>query len=214
MALTRSFSSLRRNFLIYLVCLPSLGVAGCMDPGVINKTIESSEKEVEKAFEEVTPTNVSPGTLVIDNRPWYGSKAIPLQNGDPLPSILTGDDGIVMTFERPVSLAEIGRMIQSSTGMRVLVNESSRVLPDAEAFLPVDGTEVAGGRIVWQGSLNDFLNQIIDFFDAEWEYIEDVLYIHQEVTKTFMLHALADEIDFTGDIANEGDDTGVVPQVS
>lgn len=214
MALTRSFFSLRRNLLICLLCLPSFGLAGCMDPEEINQTLDTKSSEVDKALEEITPTNINPGTLVIDDRPWYGSKAVPLQNGDPLPAILSGDDGVVMTFERPVSLAEIGRMIQSSTGIRVLVNENSQTLPDAEAFIPVDGVEVAGGRIVWQGSLNDFLNQIIDFFDAEWEYVESILYIHQEVTKTFMLHALADEIDFVGDIANEGDDTGVVPQVS
>jgi hypothetical protein len=58
-----------------------------------------------------------------------------------------------------------------------------------KTFVPADGQEVTGGRIVWQGKLSNLLDQVSDRFDAEWQYSHDSIRISQQIVRTYMLHA-------------------------
>jgi type IVB pilus formation R64 PilN family outer membrane protein len=168
------------------------------------------------------PSQQAKGSLVVDQRPWFGSNAVPMLNGSPLPGAYQRRNGLVLTFSEPVTLARAGQMIQSVTGIRV--RQGQNVFNNAAAarggelegtFLPVDAEQVTGGRFVWQGRLSDLLDQLSDTFNADWHYDGRMIRFSDEVTRTFMLHALATEIT-TDDSLDGGDagDGGTLPNLS
>ena len=191
-----------------------------MNAAEINNNVLSAQDETDKALKAIEPKPYKQESLTVDDRPWFGAKAVPIDNGRPLPPLLTSEDGVVMTFERPVTLSEAARMIQAATGIRVSGAHNTSTVANASAgsglektFMPPDGVEVTGGRVVWTGSLPGLLDQLADYFDAEWSYDGNIIQLRNEVTKTFMLHALADTIDFNGNIENTNEESGVLPEV-
>lgn len=197
-------------------CLCVLLLTSCMSPAEVHDNVMRDQETVNQALKTIEPKPYKQKALIVDERPWYGAKAVPIGNGRPLPPLLEQPDGIVMTFERPMTFGEVARMIQAATGIRVSTSHSS--VQDAQAgeektFVPPDGMEVTGGRIVWQGQLSALLDQIVDYFDAEWSYDGTMITLSKEVSKTFMLHALADSISLDGSIESSSDDAGVLPDV-
>lgn len=214
--LMKSRSLYRPLLTFFTVIILSLGMSGCMNAAEVNHQVNKDQSIADRALKTIEPKPYRHNPLTVDERPWYGSKAVPIDNGKPLPPMLLQTDGIVMTFERPMTFSEVARMIQAASGIRVMVGQSANAASPAleqQVFVPADGVEVTGGRVVWQGALPDLLNQVTDYFDAEWIYDGAAIKLTQEVTKTFMLHALADVIDFNGTIENASDESGVLPQV-
>lgn len=173
-------------------------VAACAQKEAIKRDFDNDKLAAQSALKQIEPTKKRQGSLIIDERPWYGSKSVPLSDGDPLPSKFTRDDSLVITFPQPLSLTEIRSEIQKVTGIRVVFDRATES-SDAR-FLPADGLIVTGGRVVWQGSLETLLNQISDAFDIGWDYNNGTIRIFEEVTKTFMLHALATNVDLSASL--------------
>lgn len=194
-------------------------LGGCMSAAEINDDVVKSQTQVDKALKTIEPKPYKRQGLVVDERPWYGATAVPINNGQALPPILNQPDGVVMTFERPMTFVEVSRMIQAATGIRVTTRtrtatEASGGDATERTFIPADGAEVTGGRVVWQGPLSALLDQISDYFDAEWTYDGTSLIMSEEVMKSFMLHALAGSINFSGSIASASEEgSSGLPQV-
>ncbi len=182
--------------------------------------IEANKIEADKALQEIAPSQKErKSSLIINDRPWFGSTAIPIQNGEPLPASLLREDSIVLTFERPLSLREIAQSIQAATGIRIAVaqtqSQEGTVDEGLMRFIPPEGREVADGKIVWQGSLNEILDQVSDSFDADWHYNGRRIQLSRQISKTFMLHSLAGNIVLDNQLENEeDDDSNSLPQIS
>lgn len=192
-------------------------LSACTDFAVVNDEVAKSERVVEKALQTIEPSKEAKRPLKVDSRPWYGMQAVAISNGVPLPANVNQSDSVVMTFSGPQDLFSVAQMIQSVTGIRVVVGNN--VYEDSTAgaltgrrFLPTGGEEVSGGRIVWSGRLENLLNQISDTFGAEWNYDGSLIRFSSETTKTFMLHALANELTITGTAGTGGSDSNV-PQL-
>lgn len=181
-------------------------VSACEQQKDIKGRLDKSDQLAQQALDHIEPTKKMSGSLVVDERPWFGSKSVPLYDGDPLPSKFTRDDSIVITFSQPQSLNELRSEIQKVTGIRVILDRSSD--KSDTRFLPSDGLQVTGGRVVWQGSLEALLNQVSDAFDIGWDYNNGSIRIYQEITKTFMLHALATSMDLSGSLQTGQSATG------
>lgn len=194
-----------------------LALSGCSLDREIHRKIDSDQKEALKALESLEPSPKKNTSLMVDDRPWFGSSAVFIQNGDALPARLNSSDGLVLTFERPLTLREVGVLLQSATGIRVYA-ESTAGAGDSRAaprvFVPAEGVEVAGGRIVWQGPLSDLLDQIADSFDARWTYNGSAITISDGITRTFMLHALAGDLSLGSEMKSEsGGDAQTLPTI-
>lgn len=194
-----------------------LGVSSCSLDTQIHEKIAADQKEVAQSLRKLEPTTEKPTALTVDDRPWYGSSAVFIQNGDALPARFNGSDGVVLTFERPLSLREVGILLQSATGIRVYAEsngatDNSKAPP--KAFVPAEGVEVAGGRIVWQGPLSNLLDQVADTFDARWTYDGSAITISDGITRTFMLHALAGDLSLGSEMKSEtGGDAQALPTI-
>lgn len=184
----------------------------------INKTADASLAEIRRA-----PS--SPSALTEEDTPWFGNTSIPAQAGDTLPATVEGQDSLVITFERPLTLEELAARIQSVTNIRAIVSANPTVANDptqtnavaasgVRTFLPADGTEVTGGRVVWQGKLSSLMDQIADRFDADWNYSNGTLHLSQQIVRTYMLHALAGSTDVGGSVKTSSAGDAGLPQQS
>lgn len=192
-------------------------VVSCGQMELVNNQVSKEERKIEKALKTIAPSNIPKTPLKVDDRPWYGMQAVPMSNGIPLPANMNQRDSIVLTFSQPLDMFGVTQMIQSVTGIRVVVGnnvyeDSTAGALQSRTFLPTGGEEVSGGRIVWSGRLQNLLNQVADTFGAEWNYDGSMIRFASESTKTFMLHALSSEMTVTGSAGTGGADTNV-PQL-
>jgi len=228
----RLFTSLfKKQLFVLFICIGVL--SACEQASVIKKTVKNAEQNIEKLAQTISPdgqNNIKP--LRIDNRPWFGSQAVPIQGSKALPSYLTTDDALVITFNGPQDMQAIGRLIEAASAIRVNVpspvyegeasgqagGEAAPVAIDdtkSGDFIPVGGQEVSGGRVIWTGSLDRLLDQVASFYGAEWTYTNNVITISSELTKTFMLHALANELKLTGNASTSGGSSNSnIPEIS
>ncbi len=197
----------------------SIFLVSCEQAAIVNETVMRDEKQIEKAISTISPEGSARKALHVDNSPWYGSEAIPIHGGRTLPSSLDQSDSIVLTFSEGQSLYDTARLIQSVAGIRVSLSnniyEGTLGNIATRTFLPTDGQEVSGGRILWSGRLSDLLDQVANNYGAEWSYDGDVIMLSTEVTKTFMLNALANVMTITG-VAESGGSGGAtnIPELS
>ncbi|MBU6235865.1 MAG: hypothetical protein KGQ41_08470 [Alphaproteobacteria bacterium] len=218
-------SLLKRSFhtCLVLVAVFAFGLSGCSDFENAENSVRERSAEVDRALKEIEPKPNIAQPLMIDQRPYFGSEAVPLKNGAALPSQYEQSGSVIMTFARPVSVDEFVRMIQAVTGIRATAPEGSTSASassdssstSAKTFIPADGEQVSGGRVVWQGRLSDLLNQASDVYGADWSYDGSTIQFLTEVTRTFTLHALASELSMSGSIKSGGgsEDAGSLPSV-
>ncbi len=196
------------------IILLSVTLSACGDSVAINDTLEKTDRQVSDAmskFEKKEDSRRSP--LTVSDRPWYGQSAINIESGSPLPDQLTAGDSLTLTFDEPLTLRQTANLIQSVSGLRIMINAAGGGAGNAPSteginrgFLPVNGRQVRGGKMIWQGALNDLLDQVADNFDASWSFDGGAITINEEVTKTFMLHSLATVVSETSSV--EGGSTG------
>lgn len=218
-SLFKGFSKLS----LALAFVAAFGLSGCGEMKTVNANYQGATAQADQALQEISPKAPLAQPLMIDNRPYYGADAVPITNGSPLPPQFEQSNAIVMTFARPVTMQELMRMVQAVTGLRALTSGTSVEASSnsggsddgAKTFIPTDGEQVAGGRVVWQGRLSDLLNQAADYFDADWRFDGTTIDFAQAVTRTFMLHALASEMSFKGTVksGSTGDSSSNLPEV-
>lgn len=184
----------------------------------INDTVRVNEENAQLAIDTISPDTNKRTPLQISETPWYGNETIPMKTGKKLPRQLTTANALTLTFSGPVGFREIGTMIESVT--RIPVSISNNVYSESlgqissREFLPAGGQEVSGGRVVWSGSLQDILNQLSNVYGSEWDYKGGVIHFTSEQSKTFMLHALANEITLTGSSSSTaGGESSNIPEI-
>ncbi len=216
--ISKVFINIPKLLLLISFALVAMTLAGCADREIAEEKNKDARIEADGAIEKIRGYYQPRPSLLVEDSPWFGARAIPFQNGDPLPIDLEKDDSIVITFDRPLTIEQVAARIQGATGMRIIVgkergkSDGSGSIDDqtgaGEAlFLPVDGRLVSGGRVLWQGSLSSILDQIADRFDAEWRYNGKVINLSQHIVRTFMLHSLAGTTEIESSV-NAGDSEG------
>ncbi len=201
-----------------LLFAAGLGLTSCAEVRTVDTNYEDMTVSADRALTDISPKNPVAQSLTIDSNPYYGSAAVPITNGSALPPQFETQNAIVMTFARPVTMEELMRMVQAVTGLRAAATGTSlsaATTTTEKTFMPTDGEQVAGGRVVWSGRLSDLLNQAADYFNADWHYDGTSIDFAQQITRTFMLHALASELSYKGTVksGSSGDSASNLPEV-
>ncbi len=191
------------GWILIILSIMVLPVMGCAQREEAKAKSKEIRVAAEKSLEDIRIKPEKRDTLMIADTPWFGQKAIPFQNGTPLPKHVEQEDSLVITFDKPLTLMEVASLLQGTTGIRISVETGGAEIQDPALqprFLPADGMEVSGGRILWQGSLSNLLNQLSDRFDAQWSYNGTSIKLSQHIVRTFMLHSLAGSTEVGGSV--------------
>lgn len=189
-----------------------LAMSGCADRSAVREDISTMSASADYALNQMQPEQSTASPLIVENSPWFGSEAIPVERSEMLPADLDNNQSLVITFDQALTLEQVAARIQAATSIRVMVEPGQAILSPSGSslsggagvveprFLPADGLEVTGGRMVWQGKLSNLLDQIADRFDAQWTYTGKAIQLSQHVTRTYMLHSLAGVIGIGGSV--------------
>ncbi len=170
----------------------------------ISTTMDASlEKDVDAATklreDAKIPTKVANQDLVkVKDDIWLGDTSKIEYEGEPLPSYLEATDGITLVSNRPISLYEIGDMINRTTGLGV------RYASDLEADIRAKGESNRPGvtaqvgdwaspdtmMVSYQGPLSSFLDEVSSRFGVWWKYENKDIYFYKFITKTFVIYSL------------------------
>lgn len=174
----------------------SCSISTTMDAAV-DKDINAASKLREDAK---VPTKIANQDLVkVKDDIWLGDTSRIEYEGEPLPAYLEAKDGITLVSSRPISLYEIGDMINRTTSLGIRYasdledsvrekGESTR--PGAENAPTGDWASPDTMMVSYQGPLSGFLDEVSSRFGIWWKYENKDIYFYKFITKTFVIYSL------------------------
>lgn len=184
------------------ICAAAL-VASCSISTTMDDAVERDIEASSKLREEAKiPTKIANQDLVkVNDDIWLGNTSLIEYEGEPLPSYLETRDGITLVSNRPISLYEIGDMINRTTSLGIRYasdleaevrarGESNR--PSGDAFSNTDSgwTSPDLMMVSYQGPLSGFLDEVSSRFGVWWKYENKDIYFYKFITKTFVIYSL------------------------
>lgn len=162
----------------------------------IEREVESSTKLKEEAKAPDTP--VPDDVVRVKNDIWLGDKSNVEYDGEPVPSYLEGKDGVTLISNRPISLFEVGDMINKITSIKVrfatdlqkdILDIAKDNKPDPDT-INADWTEPSKMLVSYRGPLSGLLDEISSRFGIWWKYEKNEIYFFKYETKTFVIYSL------------------------
>ena len=175
-------------------------IAACSMSTQLDAEIEREVKTATELKEQSkVPTQVAPEDVVrVKNDIWLGDKSEVEYNGAPLPSYLETKDGITLVSNRPISLYEVGDMINKLTSIKVryanhlesdILKTAKENKPDPET-MNADWTTPDKILLSYKGPLSGLLNEISSRFGIWWKYEKNELFFYKYETRTFTVYSL------------------------
>lgn len=173
----------------------SCSISTSMD-ATLQRESEAATKLTEAAKE---PTTVANQDLIkVKDDIWLGDTSEIEYEGEPLPSYLETKEGITLVSNRPITLFEIGDMINKTTslGVRYGAQLESEVVSKGAANKPSpetinqDWAEPDKMLVSYQGPLSGLLDEIASRFGIWWKYEKKEIHFYKYITKTFVVYSL------------------------
>lgn len=158
----------------------------------VEKTVEMKEKA------KAPMPSVNTDVVRVKDDIWLGDTSEIEYDGDPVPSYLETEDGITLISNRPITLFEIGDMINKITSLSVRydqeLQDTVQQLADGnEPSLEMIGaqwTDSTKMLVSYKGPLSGLLDEISNRFGIWWKYEKKQIYFYKYITRTFVLYTL------------------------
>ena len=200
----------------------SLGLVALIGACSISTDMDASLEREVKATTELKekakkPTKAAPEDVVrVKNEIWLGDKSIVEYEGAPIPAYLETKDGITLISNRPITLYEIGDMINKITSIQVRYapHLEDDLLANAKENIPTPDQINASWAdpskmlVSYRGSLSGLLDEIGSRFGIWWRYDKNEIYFYKYVTKTFVLYSLPTKQSLSTNIGGSSTDSG------
>lgn len=207
-------------FLVFVLFAASCSVSTTIDNG-IKQDIDAATVLREKAK---MPMAVANQDLVrVNDDIWLGDTSKIEYEGEPLPSYLEAKNGITLVSSRPITLYEIGDMINRTTslGIRYASDLEESVRSKGEENRPTD-EGVSGGdwvspdtmMVSYQGPLSGFLDEVSSRFGVWWKYENNDIYFYKFITKTFVVYSLPSKPNMSVNIGGSASGGGGSSSIS
>lgn len=175
-------------------------VASCSMSTSMDATVEREVEAATKLKEAAkSPTKTDDIDLVrVKNDIWLGDTSEIEYEGEPVPSYLEKADGVTLISNRPITLYEIGDMLNKVTSLRVrfastlekdLMSKAEKNKPNP-ATINADWTEPDKMLVSYRGPLSGLLDEISSRFGIWWKYEKKEIHFYKNITKTFVLYSL------------------------
>ena len=207
-----------RTLVVRAACslLALSALSACADFHKVDRLNAASKDEAEAAFATTAAGRMDEGAAlkgsgpIIHDRPFIGAKRVSTRNGAPLPVALLGRDGVMLTFERPLTMPEFLSRFEQATGIptrvkgRVIQEGNNSQKKEDPTFSPLTGRRLPTDGQAWSGSARVLLDQAAQAYDIAWRFEAGHLVFYRSMAKTFALHALAGPIQTAGTVASDG----------
>ena len=175
-------------------------VAACSMSTSMDATLEKEVQTVSTLQEAAkAPTELAPDDVVrVKNDIWLGDTSEVQYEGEPIPFYLEGKEGITLISNRPITLFEIGDMINKITSVKVrfatgleeeIKKNASANQPTPES-LNADWADPQKMLVSYRGPLSGLLDEVSSRFGIWWKYDKKEIYFYKYVTRTFVLYSL------------------------
>ena len=180
----------------------------------ITHEIEATTELKERAK---TPTRVDATDVIrVKEDIWLGDKSIVEYEGAPIPSYLEAKEGITLISNRPITLFEIGDMINKITSIKVRYasNIQEEIVAAAAENMPTPATMNAHWTdptkmlVSYRGPLSGLLDEVSSRFGIWWKYDKNELYFYKFMTRTFTLYSLPTKQALSANVGGSSTDSG------
>lgn len=186
-------------FKLALVGILGVTVACSVSPEMDESMARQAENALDLKQKAAIPGTPIPDDVVrVKNDIWLGDTSTIEFEGEPVPDYLETKDGITLISNRPITLYEIGSMINKITSLSV------RYAPELEAnaISAADGNPpsmddigaqwTTSSKMIlnYKGPLSGLLDEVTNRFGIWWKYEKNEIYFYKFVTKTFVLYSL------------------------
>ncbi len=189
------------KFFKYGVGMAMIAIAAaCSMSTSMDATLEKEVKSAATLKEAAkSPTDLAPDDVVrVKNDIWLGDKSEVEYEGQPIPTYLENKEGITLISNRPITLFEIGDMINKITSVKVRYAPGLQqdILKSAQSNKPTpetinaDWTEPDKMLVSYRGPLSGLLDEISSRFGIWWKYDQKEIYFYKHITRTFVLYSL------------------------
>ncbi len=175
-------------------------IAACSVSTDLDATLE---REVEntvslKEQAKVPSQPITNDVIRVKDDIWLGDTSEIEYEGEPVPSYLETDDGITLISNRPITLFEIGDMINKITSLSVrydqALEETAKQQADGNApsldTIGAQWTDSTKMLVSYKGPLSGLLDEVSNRFGIWWKYENKQVYFYKFITKTFVLYSL------------------------
>ncbi|MBR2299778.1 MAG: hypothetical protein IJ870_04305 [Alphaproteobacteria bacterium] len=191
-------------------------VAACSLATDMDATLEREvENAAEYRHEAQAPTEVANNDVIrVNNDIWLGDTSEVEYEGSPIPSYLETPDGITLISNRPITLYEIGSMINKITSISVRYEQeldgSVQQLADGNKpslqDIGAQWTDSSKMLLSYKGPLSGLLDEVSNRFGIWWKYDKKQIYFYKYITKSFTLYTLPTKPSLSVDVGGESTD--------
>ncbi len=192
---------MRMTNLIKLAVIGVLGitVACSVNPEMDKDLAQRASDALDLKQKAAVPGDPIPDDVVrVKNDIWLGDTSNIEFEGEPVPAYLETKDGITLISNRPITLYEIGSMINKITSLSV------RYAPELEETaienadnnqpsmkdLGAQWTDSTRMIVNYKGPISGLLDEVANRFGIWWKYEKNQFYFYKYVTKTFTIYTL------------------------
>ncbi len=175
-------------------------VAACSVSTDLDATLEREvENTVALKEKAKTPTTPAVSDVVrVKDDIWLGDTSEVEYEGDPVPTYLETADAVTLISNRPITLFEIGDMINKITSLSVrydpTLEDTSKQQADGNApsldTIGAQWTDSTKMLVSYKGPLSGLLDEVSNRFGIWWKYENKQIYFYKFITKTFVLYTL------------------------
>lgn len=142
----------------------------------VEREVSAATKLKETAKMPASPANVD--LVRVKNDIWLGDTSDIEYEGEPVPTYLEKPDAVTLISNRPVTLFEIGDMLNKVTSLKIryasqlednIVKNAEKNKPTA-ASINADWTEPNKMLLSYRGPLSGLLDEISSRFGIWWKY--------------------------------------------
>lgn len=211
---------MRMTNLLKLAFIGVLGVtvACSVSPELDKDMAVRAENTLELKHKAAVPGDPIPDDVVrVKNDIWLGDTSNVEFEGEPVPSYLETKDGITLISNRPITLYEIGSMINKITSLSVryapeleddAISNADNNKP-AMADLGAQWTDSTRMIVNYKGPLSGLLDEVANRFGIWWKYEKNEIYFYKYITKTFILYSLPTNPSLSVSVGGSGGSSNI-----
>ena len=197
----------------------SVTVACSLAPEMEAEMAQHTKDVIDIKQQATIPDKPVPDDVVrVKDDIWLGDSSNVEFEGQPIPAYLEAKDGVTLISNRPISLFEIGTMLNKITSISV------RYAPELEDEDNIKGVAdenkpsldqlgelwAESNKMVlnYKGPLSGLLDEVANRFGIWWKYEKNEVYFYKFITKTFTLYSLPTAPETSLSLASDASSSG------